>query len=115
MNCSEAREKIPMFLAGLLDDPDELLQHIENCPACQREMEVYRAIEANLSVDMVPEHLPDKVIQRLRVLREPSVFDTWQALQWATAFLAAAALMLFLVGTNIHKILGLVNLLAGVL
>ena len=115
MNCSEARELIPLYLSGLLEDPEELLKHLDSCPDCAREMQLHLEMERLLSVPPVPEGLSDRVIRSLRpVMRTQRPVKAWlDALQWgAIALGLGLALAVILVG-HINEISGAVSFIAG--
>ncbi len=104
MNCSEARDKIPEYLAGLLDDPAELLVHIESCPGCQRELEIHRRIDAMLSFPEMPVELPVQAIERIRAIRPNFATIGWDAITWLGAGLGASVAVWLLMLTNLNSI-----------
>jgi len=115
MNCSEARDRIPEHLAGLLDDPSGLLEHLEACPACRRELEVYRRIEAMLSFPRMPAELPAQTIARIRSLRPSFAADGWEAITWLGAGLGASVALWFLMLTNINHIRDILRFILAVI
>jgi len=115
MNCSEAREKIPEYLAGLVPDPEDLLEHIRTCPACRREMELYRAIDMALSVPSTPPDLTRNIIREVRLVAGPRSSVEWDAVAWMSAALAGAmalAGVLLAYFPSINNFMGLVVSLA---
>ena len=104
MNCSEAKDRIPEYLAGLLDDPAELLEHIGACPACRRELELYRRLDAMLSFPQMPPDLPVRVIEKIRASRPSLAAVGWDAVTWLGAGLGASVAIWLLMITNINSI-----------
>lgn len=104
MNCSEARDRIPEYLSGLLDDPVDLLEHIESCPACRRELEIYHKLDAVLSFPPMPPELPGEVINRIRAYRGGFASVGWDAITWIGAGLGVSLAVWFVMLTNLNSI-----------
>lgn len=99
MNCLEAQDRIPEYLSGLLEDPGELLEHLESCPVCQRELEIHARIDALLSFPPMPTDLPGQAIKRIRAYRLSFASVGWDALTWIGAGLGASiAVWLVMIG-----------------
>jgi len=104
MNCSEARDRIPEYLSGLLDDPGELLEHLESCPACRKELEIYRRLDAMLSFPPMPPDLPGQVISRIKVYTGGIASVSWDAITWIGAGLGASLAIWLVLLANLNSI-----------
>ncbi|MEO0140480.1 MAG: zf-HC2 domain-containing protein [candidate division WOR-3 bacterium] len=115
MNCSEARDKIPEYLAGLLDDPAELLKHLEACQACRGEMEVYRRLDAMLSFPPMPPDLPGQIIERMRAYRLSYASLGLEALTWLGAGLGASLAIWLVMLMNLNSIKDIIRFILAVI
>lgn len=79
MNCLQAQSKITAFIADSLDDDElnEFIQHIQSCPNCKEELEVYytliigmRQLDHNESLSSnFSQELEDKLINNMERIR----------------------------------------------
>jgi hypothetical protein len=115
MNCSEARDRIPEYLAGLLDEPGELLEHLEACPSCRRELEVYRHLDALLSFPAMPPELPAQILARIRAYAAEPSSAGWEAITWLGAGLGASLAIWLLMLTNLNSIKDIIRFILAVI
>ncbi|MGB9589682.1 MAG: anti-sigma factor family protein [candidate division WOR-3 bacterium] len=115
MNCSEAKDRIPQYLAGLLDDPGELLEHMESCPVCRMELEIYRRLDALLSFPQMPPDLPGQIIERIRVFGPSLAVVGWDAITWIGAGLGASLAIWLVMLTNLNSIRDIIRFILAAL
>lgn len=61
-------EQLQAYLDGTIDDAAEVELHLEACPRCRRELEIYEQLYVTISEEDVPELSPDfidRVMARL--------------------------------------------------
>jgi len=96
MNCTEAQSQLQDFLDGRLspDRAREVQTHVSSCPACERELDLYRHVFGALAAEPEPVvQLADSIMAKVAaepVARRPAPWTVWTA---------AAACILVAIGT----------------
>ena len=109
LNCEEAERLIPLYVAGLLDDPAPLEAHLKTCRACREKVERERFIEDTLRTLKPYQPPPGLKEDILKAVKRPHGFSRlvrqplfWTFIGTATVILILAALFLacFLAGCD---------------
>ena len=104
MNCERCREMLPDHVGDELDpqSAEELRKHLANCAACRRELDFLEETRAALKLawpdEAIPENLTFDRPGRASAHPGPAV-RWWQAPRAAWLSLAAAACLVFCLGT----------------
>jgi len=101
LNCEEAERLIPLYVAGLLDDPAPLEAHLKTCRACREKVERERFIEDTLRTLKPYQPPPGLKEDILKAVKRPHGFSRlvrqplfWTFIGTATVILILAALFL---------------------
>ena len=107
MNCRRSREKMPLHAGGELRGRSARLleNHMKSCPACLREMESYRTALAqarSFARDGEPLDWTEAEWRQMmaRVTAVPAKKQVSRSLWLKPAFIAAAALLIAVLGTR---------------
>ncbi|HWT83272.1 MAG TPA: zf-HC2 domain-containing protein, partial [Candidatus Methylomirabilis sp.] len=96
--CERVRRQLDAYLSNelLVETTSEVLNHLEGCEACSRELEsclrVREALQKAVARQLPPEYLREAIHQRLRSA-QPGSFGAFRATTWLVA-LASLALVL---------------------
>lgn len=71
MNSCPHKENILLYLLGILTEKEKKMfeKHVDTCDYCQRELQIEKAIDGQLSESFEPGHLEDIVLKRVRLIR----------------------------------------------
>ena len=104
MNCKKAERLFLRAQDGLLDKTEtrELEKHIDNCPHCRQNRELYRTIFDVLEKTDFPEPKP-YFWERLKPrLKEQKLFEPWQAWkQWGLRAIPLALTLVLLLASAV--------------
>lgn len=97
LTCEEAERLIPLYVAGLLDDPAPLEEHLKTCRACREKVQRERFIEDTLKTLKPYSPPPGLKKDILKAAKKPRGFPRLvrQPLFWTLAGTAAVVIILF--------------------
>jgi anti-sigma factor RsiW len=102
MNCSDVQHLMPLHLSGELDSASmsQFERHVEECPACQREIEEHQEFNEGIRAALLSEFVDTTAVRR-RVLAEiqrerPVSMFTIAGHPFQAAFAIAAGLIIML-------------------
>jgi anti-sigma factor (TIGR02949 family) len=109
MNSCSRSDDVLAYLTGLLEGEEKALfeKHLEDCPACRRELDLERALQSGLSEctlpDAAPAELRPAVLAGMLTVRRPR-FPFWQIGATVAAGTAAfLALLHVLAGSGLPE------------
>ena len=97
--CERVRRQLDAYLSNelLVETTSEVLQHLESCEACSRELgsrqRVREALQKAATSQLPPDHLREAIHRRLRST-QPRMFSGFRATTWAVALASLALVML---------------------
>jgi anti-sigma factor (TIGR02949 family) len=100
--CEKIRQYLDSYISGelLVETNHEVLQHLEQCPACSQELETRVRVRTSLRnavrAETVPVDLEQKVRRRIHENQRGRLWTTGFSLRWMSA---VAALVLLSAGT----------------
>ncbi len=95
-----ADEQLQAYLDGTIDDSAEAEAHLESCPRCRQEVEIYRQLYVTISQEDAPELSPDfvdRVMARLpesEEIAEAEVFAGGFRIRDSLVFIVAVIAMI---------------------
>ncbi len=100
INCEEAEKIIPLYVAGLLDDPAALEDHIASCKRCRDRVTKERFIEETLrTLKPVepPQGLKEEILSSLgRYKRSGILHNFWRKPVFWSVFAAAIVVLILI-------------------
>jgi anti-sigma factor RsiW len=96
MNCTHARESLPLFVYGdlLAAEADQLQEHLNSCPACRQQHEALDRTRKSLNRAKVAEPPLDVgLLYRRLAERQERRASIWRRATWLVVSAAAAVLL----------------------